>query len=252
MKRTLAASLLALSATLAAAPAMAQDVSVSVSVDYVTEYVFRGVTLAEDAIQPGVEVGIGDFYVGGWFSAAFGDTSIFSGDEFDLYAGYGIALSDTLALDVGATYYHYPQGPGGFFESDGGGVDGTYEVYGGLSFDTVLAPSVYAYYDLDLSNLTLEGSIGHSIPLADATSLDLGLTAGLVAADGDGDYEYGQASAALTHGFTDDVSVYASANFALASEDNFVDGDFDFANETLDIDVDDNTFFLAFGISAGF
>ena len=252
MKRTITASLLAISAGLTAMPAAAQDVSVSVSVDYVTEYVFRGATLAQDAIQPGVELGVGDFYVGGWFSAAFGETSIFADDEFDLYAGYGFELSDTVALDVGATYYHYPQGPGGFFASDGGGTDGTYEVYGGLGLDTVLAPSVYAFYDFDLKNFTLEGSVGHAFESTGPASFELGLTAGLVDGRDGFSYEYAQATAAVNYAFTDDVSVYASANYAAASEDNFLDGDFDFDTFEPDFEFTDDTVFFAFGISAGF
>ena len=256
MKRIFTKALLGASAAaLAATPAFAQDapdnVSVTVAVDYVTEYVFRGTTLAESAVQPSVEVGLGDFYVGGWFSTAIGETSVFAGDEFDLYAGYGFELSDVISADVGLTYYHYPQGPGGFLDSDSGGADGTYEVYGGLALDTVASPSVYAYYDLDLDAFTLEGGLGHSIELAERTGLDLGLTAGLV--DGDGfSYEYGSASAGVSYAFTDAVSTYASANYALSSEDSFFDGRVDFDTGEIDVDQSDDTFWLAVGISAGF
>jgi uncharacterized protein (TIGR02001 family) len=249
--KSLTLALLAGAMTFAGATnAAAQDISVSTSIDYVSEYVFRGVTLAEEAIQPGVEVAIGDFYVGGWFSAAFGETSIFAGDEFDLYAGYGFALSDTVGLDVGLTYYHYPQGPGSFFGTDGG-ADGTYEVYAGLSLDTVLAPSLYAFYDLTLEAFTLEGGVGHSFPMSDKTSFDLGASLGLV--DGDGfSYEYGSVSAGLSYALTDAVSTYTSANYGVSSDDTFVNASFDFDNGVVDTDVSDNSFWLAVGISAGF
>lgn len=193
------------------------DLSVSVSVDYVTDYVFRGVSLADSAIQPGVEAAIGDFTIGAWFSTGIGDTSIFAGDELDLYASYSFGLSDKISANVGATYYHYPQG-GSLFETNGGSA-GTYEVYGGLGFDMVLSPSVTAYYDFTLEALTLEGGLSHSVEVADKTSLDLGLTAGLV--DGDGaDWEYGTLSAALGYSFTKDVSAYIGANYTLTSSDN--------------------------------
>jgi len=45
-----------------------------------------------------------------WASTGFGDTSIAAGDEIDLYASYNFGLSDTVSLDAGVTYYHYPQG----------------------------------------------------------------------------------------------------------------------------------------------
>lgn len=238
---------LVLSANLAmGVSAHADDLSVTATIDYTTDYVFRGVSLADSAIQPGVEVSAGDFYGGAWFSTGVGDTSLFAGDEIDLYAGYGLSLSDTLSADVGVTYYHYPQG-GSLFSTNGGG-SGTYEVYAGLALDTALAPSVYAYYDFTLEAFTLEGSVGHSVPLGDTLSLDLGLTAGLVDVSGGGGWEWAQASAAVSHAFTDDVSAYVGANFAVNSEDLLNYEDF----LTSPFVGDDNLFFFGTGISAGF
>lgn len=218
MKKLLLGSAALLAASAAPMAAHAGEVSVSTSIDYVSDYVFRGVSLAEQAIQPGVEVSVGDFTLGGWYSTGIGEASILALDEFDLYASYGLALSDTMSLSIGATYYHYPQG-GDFFETKDGGA-GTYEVSAGLSFDTVLAPSVTAYYDFTLKGFTLEGAVGHSVATSDKTSLDLGLTAGLVTSDVLGDWEYGTASAAIGYAFTDDVSTYLGANYTLSSSND--------------------------------
>ena len=229
-----------------ASPAYAQDsgVTISTSFDVVTDYVFRGVSLADTAIQPGVELGAGDFYAGVWFSTGFGDTSAAAGDEVDLYAGYGFSLSDTVSADVGLTYYHYPQG-GGLFSTNGGG-SGTYEIYGGLAFDTALSPSVYAYYDFTLEAFTLEAGLGHSVALPDSdASFDLGLSAGLV--DGDGfSYEYGQVSAALSKAVTDAASVYVGANFTVNSDAalNF--------KETLAGNPKDTLLWFGAGVSSSF
>lgn len=230
-----------------AAPAYAQDsgVTISTSFDVVTDYVFRGVSLADTAIQPGIELGAGNFYAGVWFSTGFGDTSAAAGDEVDLYAGYGFSLSDTVSADIGLTYYHYPQG-GSLFSTNGGG-SGTYEVYGGLSFDVALAPSLYAYYDFTLEAFTIEGSVGHSVamPESDGVSFDLGLSAGLV--DGDGfSYEYGQASAALSKAVSDAASVYVGANFTLNSDNalNF--------KEALAGNPKDNLLWFGAGVSTSF
>lgn len=252
MKKLLIGSLLLLGSTVAST-ATAGDVGVTATIDYTTDYVFRGVSLAESAIQPGVEVSFGDAYVGAWVSTGIGDTSIFSGDELDLYAGYGLSLSDDLSADVGVTYYHYPQG-GGLFETADGAA-GTYEVFAGLAYDTVLSPSLYAYYDLTLEAFTVEGGLGHSVELGGKSSLDLGVSAGLV--DGDGfSYEYGQLSAALGYAFTDDVSAYVGANFALNSEDALIGSptvDFsDLNNPIIDLDLQDNKLFFGAGVSAGF
>jgi len=109
--------------------AQAQDVSVSTSIDLVSDYVFRGVSLADTAIQPGVEVAVGDFTVGGWFSTGVGETSALALDEiasvgfdtvlapsatvyYDLTLesltleggiGHSIATGDKTSLDLGAT-----------------------------------------------------------------------------------------------------------------------------------------------------
>ena len=241
-KLFVAASMLAIAA---AAPITAQagEVSVSTSVDYVTDYVFRGVSLADSAIQPGVEMAMGNFSAGAWFSTGVGDTSILAGDEVDLYMGYSLSLSDTVSLDLGATYYHYPQG-GSLFETNNGAA-GTYEVSAGVSFDTMLSPFATVYYDFTLEALTLEGSLGHSLPVGEKTALDLGVSAGLV--DGDGfSYEYAGASASLGYSFTDAVSAYVAANFALSSEDTLN------YKKMLAGDPKDSLFFFGAGIAAGF
>ena len=130
------------------------------------QYVFRGVSLADDAVQPYVEASYGNFTVGGWFSTGIGANSVFAGDEFDLYAGYSVPLDSSISLDLGATYYHYPQG-GDFFETDDGGT-GSYEVSASVGFgDVPLAPSVSAYYDFTLEAFTVEGAVGHSVPFGE-------------------------------------------------------------------------------------
>ena len=241
---TLAAALLCATAIAPAASAQDAELSVSTGVDFVSQYVFRGVSLADDAVQPYAEASYGNFTVGGWFSTGIGANSVVAGDEFDLYVGYSVPLDSSISLDLGATYYHYPQG-GDFFETKDGSA-GTYEVSASVGFGEVpLAPSVTAYYDFTLEAFTLEGGVGHSVPLGEAQSLDLGLTVGLV--DGDGfSYEWGQASAAVSHAFTDDVAAYIGANFALNSEDAL---DFDSA---INGDPKGSMFWLGTGISAGF
>lgn len=243
-KRT---SALAILVTMGAAPttAFAQDVSVSTGVDLVSEYVFRGVSLADTAIQPYVEASVGSLTFGAWASTGVGDTSVVAGDEIDLYASYNFAASDTVSLDAGVTYYHYPQG-GSLFETEGGGA-GSYEVSLGASFDVIAAPSITAYYDFTLEAFTLEGGIGHSfaIPDYDKASFDVGLTAGLV--DGDGfSYEYGTASASLGYALTDTTSTYIGANYTINSEDALG------FSSAIEGNPKDNLFWAGVGISSGF
>lgn len=253
MTRTLAASLLAISSSLlAVGTANAQDVSYNVGVDYVGEYVFRGFSLAEDAIQPYVEASVGGFTVGAWASTGFGAGSELYDDEIDLYAGYSVPMEGPVSLDLGVTYYHYPQGGPLLSTRDGG--SGSYEFSVAAGFgDVVLAPSVAAYYDVTLETFTLEGAVGHSVGFGDKNGLDLGLTLGAVEADGGGDYQWAHASVALNHSLSDDASVYVGANYAINSEDNTLDlerfaaG----ANESF-VRSDDDLLWFAVGISAGF
>ncbi|NNC37302.1 MAG: hypothetical protein EX271_03450 [Acidimicrobiales bacterium] len=226
--------------------AFADDVSLSVSADYVSEYVFRGVSYARGAIQPGLEVSTQGFTAGVWASLSTGDLADAAGDEVDVYAGYSWDVSDTVSADVGATVYHFPGSDGGLF--DFGGAS-TFEVYAGLGFDAALSPSLYGYYDFDLEAFTVEGGISHSVPVAENTSLDLGLTAGLVTADGGGDYQYGTASASVGYGLSDAASVYVGANYSLSSEDTLrfkIDGNGDSFTNT------DNLFWFGFGFATGF
>jgi len=242
MKSSAALAVIAV-ATFVPTTASAQDVSVSTGVDIVSDYVFRGVSLADTAIQPYAEATVGSLTFGAWSSTGFGSTSAIAGDEIDLYASYNFAASDMVSLDAGITYYHYPQG-GSLFETEDGAA-GTYEVSLAAGFDTMLSPTIAAYYDLTLEAFTVEGGIGHSVPMSDKASLDLGATVGLV--DGDGfSYEYGSASAAIGYALSDNTSAYVGGNLAVNSEDalNF--------SKTLQGDPKGSLVWFGAGISAGF
>lgn len=251
MKTLSLSSLFAAALVFGAAPtASANDLSYSVSLDYVSEYVFRGVTLAGEAFQPGAEVSYGNFTAGVWASVASGEESIFFGDEIDFYAGYSFDVSELISADVGVTLYHYPQA-GGLFDI-GASKAGTLEPYVSFGFDTVLAPSLSAYYDLNLDAFTLEGGVEHSIPMADKWSLDMSAAAGFVTIKGGGDYQYGSASAAVSYGVNDNASIYVGGNFGLSSEDTFADISFDPTNLATIDPPSDNSLWFGIGTSIGF
>ena len=227
-----------------------EDISVSVSTDYVSEYVFRGVTLAGEAFQPGAEISVGNFSAGVWASLASGEESVFFGDEIDIYAGYGFDLSDSISASAGVTLYHYPQ-LGGLFDI-GANEAGTLEVNAGLGFDAPLSPAITAYYDFTLKAFTLEGGAEYSLPLAEKTSFDLAASAGLVTVDGGGDYQYGSASAALSYAFTDTTAAYIGANAGVSSEDTFSDTSFDPLDVTSIDAPKGSSLWFGIGVSSGF
>lgn len=253
---TLAALLLGASAISPAAFAQDSELSISTGVDYVTEYVFRGASLAGSSVQPYAEASYGDFTVGAWFSTGVGEDSFASADELDLYVGYSVPLDSSISLDLGATYYHYPQF-GSFLSTSEGeftGLNaGSYEVSASVGFgDLPLSPSVTAYYDFTFDNLTLEASVGHSFALSEKQSFDLGLTGGLVDGQDGFSYEWATASASVGHSFTDSVSAYVGANFSLNSEDllGFDAGGLD--PNDFGSAQDGDTFWVGAGVSAGF
>jgi len=177
MKHLKFAAVLLCATVMAPTASFASDISVSTGVDYVSEYVFRGLAFGGASVQPYAEASIGDFTVGGWFSTQIGEESALASDEFDLYVGYSVPLDSSISLDLGATYYHFPQG-GTFFSTDGGNT-GSYEVSASVGLGEVpLAPAVTAYYDFTFESFTLEGSVGHSFAIGESQSFDLGLTAG--------------------------------------------------------------------------
>lgn len=85
---------------------------VAFNVGVVSDYVFRGAsqTDGEAALQGGVDVDLGGFYLGSWASNVdFGDDT---DAEIDLYGGYRTEAAG-YALDLGAGGYFYVNEPGG-------------------------------------------------------------------------------------------------------------------------------------------
>lgn len=217
---TLAATLLCASAISSTAFAQDDGIHPTSSIASVSEYVFRGRSLGGSSLQPSTEIStdIG-LTVGVWYSAGLGSDSSVQTDEIDLYVNYAVPLDGPISIDVGGTYYYYPQ-EGSLFETDGG-TAGSYEVYGSVGFDDIiLSPTATAYYDFTLENLTLEGSVSHTLDLPRAGwTADLGLTGGLVDSDEGIDYEWATATVALNKTITENISFYVSGNFTLNSED---------------------------------
>lgn len=195
MKTKTIAILAAAAGLVSAANINAQEVSWEANVGFESEYVFRGVQIAGPSIQGGIDGAAGDAYFGLWVNESL-ETADRLASEIDLYAGWGFAVDDTTTIDLGATLYHYPD-----FD------DETFEIYVGASFDTSLAPSIYAYYDFDVEALTLEGAIGHSVAIDDTASVDFGLTLGWVDIDGAGDYTYYGATADYVYSLSETSSV---------------------------------------------
>lgn len=233
---------LALAAIAAGVSAQAQEsasaLSVTVDVTYVSDYVFRGQQVASDSIQPSIEASYADFYAGIWHS---NDINSSGTSETDFYAGYGFSLNDNIRLDAGVTRYTYNGQSGG----------DTTEVYVGASFDVLLNPSVYYYYDFDREANTVEVSIGHSFAIdAINSSIDLSAAAGYVSKQGtaagqiNDDYTYYVVGASIPYKLSETATLTVGVDYVL--------NDTESASGFSATGNDDDKFVGKVGISIGF
>ena len=175
MKKT--AILLAALAAGAGVQAQEPTSSYSVTTDFTfaSEYVFRGLEIADNSFQGSVEVAVDDFYIGLWTNQP---VTRHQDNEIDIYAGYKFTVTDYLSMEAVGTYYWYPEaGDSGFRHSTEIGLGATYTQSG-------ISTSVYGYYDLDLEARTLQVSVGYSLRLeVIGSSLDFSAYYGWVDAD---------------------------------------------------------------------
>lgn len=153
--------------------------SVTTDFTYASEYIFRGQKQSNAAFQASAEVGYENVYGGVWTNQPLRNT----GNEVDLYIGYGFPLQNDWKIDTGLTSYNYPE------TKTLGGQTGlsTYESYLGLTGGNIagFTPSVYGYYDWKLDNYTAQASVGYSLPVKQiGTSLDFAVTYGYTANTG--------------------------------------------------------------------
>lgn len=219
MKKTiLALAVLAAGVSASAQESAKSALAVTLDVTYVSDYVFRGVKLADASIQPSVEASYGDFYAGAWHSDAVSQSIAFFDSETDLYAGYNLAINETFSTDLGVTRYTY----------NGGSQDDSTEVFAGIKADVLLSPSVYYYHDFDLEVSSYIGSIGHSLPIAKlGVSLDLSATLGYIQSPGgDGsDYTYWGVGAAVPYKLSETAKLTGAVNYTSLDRHAPVDQD---------------------------
>lgn len=220
---------IALAAAVSGASLSAQgESSYSITMDfpYVSDYVFRGIQFGDDAIQPSVEFATGDFYAGIWTSLPISNRSSMGWeDEYDFYAGYGVALSDAWALDFGATYYYYPSSGSHLFEPFVGAAG---DLGGGFS------ASFYYFYETEDEVSTYQVDLGYSIELSDTSTLDLAGAYGI--ASDPYDYNYWSVSATFNVAMNDAAGAYLGAVLT----DNDIAGD------------TSEDFYFITGVSVGF
>lgn len=108
--RSAAFTATAVAAVLAAGAASAQEPEVAFNIGVTSDYVYRGFsqTSEDPALQGGVDVALGSFYVGAWASNVEFDDD--TDGEIDLYGGYRTEAYG-YAFDFGILGYFYPGEP---------------------------------------------------------------------------------------------------------------------------------------------
>jgi hypothetical protein len=209
--------------TLGSVPALAEEDSLSVSADVgvFSQYVWRGYALSDDSliVQPSLTFAYGGFglnFWGNYDSDYYGTGSDYN--ETDVTLSYDWSY-DSVSMGLGYIYY----------DVDGGD---TSEIYYTIGFDTVLAPSITVYRDIDaFEGWYVNLGIGHSIPVADDLALDLSAAIGYADYDGYSELHDGIVSASMTFPVTDSFSITPSLayTFGLSSDakDELEDADGD-------------------------
>jgi uncharacterized protein (TIGR02001 family) len=247
MKNTL--TIIALSAVFAASLFAVEGLAGKVTMGLESDYVFRGKKLADASVQSSVEasykLGTGSLYAGVWAN----DPSKTDYTEVDLYVGYKLPVFEKYTADVGMTYYWYTESTS---------IDRTREIYAGVTYNGLwVNPAVYAFYDFDLEQFTVEASGKYSWDLSKwglaNTSLDVGAKVGAVnTQDVDAGYSAGEAQNSYVYYAVNADVVYALSKTASASVGiRYAANNDDVTTGSAAAQRDDN-FFWGFKFAAGF
>ena len=136
MKKLIAGTILLAISSLSYAES---EISYSANLGFMSDYMYRGVHQSSSSAMGGFDIEYGNFYVGTWFAdlqeGGWGDGS-HRGFEYDVYAGFGFDVTDSVSAYLGYTIYRYTdKGTEGDCSATCWGFDDDYdEVNVGVSF----------------------------------------------------------------------------------------------------------------------
>ncbi len=221
-----------------------QAVTVEYNFDFASAYVWRGLTVVDGAVfQPSITLGHDSgFSFNAWGTWDIDDVNGNDAEftEIDLTVAYSLPLAGTMGVDVGLIEYLFP--------NTGGTNNATTELYVGLSWDTVAAPFVTFYRDIDLvDDYYVSFGVGFDGDLTDSVAWELGFTAAYS----------GEGFARFYAGGTDSGLFGANALFSVSTalDDHWGVGAFVAFSDSLDSDVlpDQKVdFFGGISVSASF
>jgi uncharacterized protein (TIGR02001 family) len=165
-----------------------EEVGVDFTLDFNSQYIWRGQNLTDGwVMQPGVSMTWNNITAGIWNSTDMCDNTgagNWSFTEWDFYLDYSntVPEMEELGYSVGYIFYYFP--------GKDIAVQNTSEVYGGLSYDTILNPEITFYYDIAKADgWYINGGISHSIDdIKIAEEMPVGCEMGLNVGWGDSSY----------------------------------------------------------------
>ncbi len=249
IKMSLVITVMLLSGTFTASVSAGEitaDVNADVSI--LTDYVWRGQNYGKDGvIQPNFSIAFANGLSLGFWANYNIDEDRYANNhlvnEIDYTLDYSFEAG-MFGLSVGYIFYDFPRGGGN-----------TEEVYGGVSLDTLLAPTLIFYRDVDsIDGTYISFGIGHDIEFNDKATLSLSGSLGW----GSESYHDGyfgvkdsslsdyNLSAAIAYAVTEKITITPQVSYS-----NFVDSDIGDAAEA-GFYEDDSNFYGGINVSYSF
>ncbi len=162
--------------------------------------------------------------------------------QYNFYGGWKYPIFSWMELDIGGNSVFYEQSIAGPGIPAVGGITRSTDLYLGATARVLLEPSLYAIYNFEMQQITIQGGINYSVPVGsyfelDPLSLDLeGRVAWLDAENwlgGDrraggqkwkNSYWYGSLKADLVYRFEEGLTLNAGIRFAANTDGTGISG----------------------------
>jgi len=97
------------------------EISYSANIGFMSDYMYRGIHQSSSSAMGGLDLEYGGFYLGTWWADLQEDgwvTGSHRGFEYDVYAGYGFDITDSISASIGYTIYRYTDKGANAFDDD--------------------------------------------------------------------------------------------------------------------------------------
>ena len=97
------------------------EILYSANLGFMSDYMYRGIHQSSSSAMGGFDIEYGSFYLGTWFADLQEDGWVdgsHRGFEYDVYAGFGFDLTDSISASLGYTIYRYTDKGASAFDDD--------------------------------------------------------------------------------------------------------------------------------------